>query len=93
MDAGHDRVFYTPLFYAISHFSKFIRPGAQRIELTGANADLMATAFRNPDGSVVAVAFNLLESDKTYTVRLGKLPETRISIPGQALQTVVIQPK
>ncbi|MEO5714112.1 MAG: glycoside hydrolase family 30 protein [Luteolibacter sp.] len=93
VDAGHDRVFYTPLFYAISHFSKFIRPGAQRIGLTGANADLVATAFRNPDGSVVAVAFNLLESDKTYTIRFGGLPETRISIPGQALQTVVIPAK
>lgn len=86
-------MFYTPLFYVIFHFSKFIRPGAQRIGLTGADDDLMATAFRRPDGSIVAVVFNLLESDKSFSIRLGDQEETRVSIPAQGLQTVVIQPE
>ncbi|MEO5915975.1 MAG: glycoside hydrolase family 30 protein [Luteolibacter sp.] len=92
VDAGRDSVFYTPLYYAISHFSKFIRPGAKRIALTGADESLMATAFKNPDGSTVAVVFNLTETDKSFTVHLGDVPEKRISIPGQALQTLVFKP-
>jgi len=53
----------------------------------------MATAFRNPDGSIVAVVFNLLESDKSFSIRLGDQEETRVSIPARGLQTVVIQPE
>ena len=92
IDSGHDKIYYTPLYYAVAHFSKFIRPGATRIGLTGYTNDVMATAFRNPDQSVVVAVFNLLETDKSFSLRLPGLPENRITIPGQALQTVVIRP-
>ena len=93
VDAGRDGVSITPLYYSIAHFSKFVRPGAKRIGLNGGNKDLLSTAFQNPDKSIVNVVFNPLETAKTYSVQLGGLPEQRITIPGQALQTLVFKPE
>ncbi|MGE9290069.1 MAG: glycoside hydrolase family 30 protein [Puniceicoccales bacterium] len=89
VDSGRDSLYITPLYYAIAHVSKYIRPGAVRIGLHGHDDDLMATAFRNPDGSIALVAFNGLEEEITYEILLGS--ETiPLRIPGQALQTIRI---
>ena len=90
VDSGRDHAYFTPLYYSIAHVSKFIRPGAQRIGLSGHDDDFMATAFRNPDGSIAVVVFNLKEEDMSYAVTLG---DRSVSIPikAQALQTVVIR--
>lgn len=92
VDASQDKVAITPLYYSIAHFSKYIRPGAKRIGLSGVSTDFTATAFQNPDQSVALVVFNQGEADKSFTVKMEGLPELKISIPGQALQTVVIKP-
>ncbi|MES2657892.1 MAG: glycoside hydrolase family 30 protein [Verrucomicrobiota bacterium] len=91
VDAAKDSVSLTPLYFSIAHFSKYIRPGAKRIGLSGATKDLSATAFQNPDGSLVAVVFNPLETPKTFNLHLNGVPDQKISIPGQALQTVVVK--
>lgn len=53
-------------YYVLGHFSKFVRPGAERIDST--SNDLLETvAFQNPDGSVVMVAHTLAGSDQDYT--------------------------
>jgi glucosylceramidase len=90
VDSGRDRVYYTPLYYSIAHFGKFIRPGARRIGLAGQDDDLMATAFRNPDGSIAVAVFNMGEEDVTYALKLDD-KSFPIVIKGQALQTVVIR--
>ena len=90
VDSGHDDVYFTPLYYAIAHFSKFIRPGAQRIGLTGHNDTLMATAFKNPDSSIALIVFNLAEENAVYSVARGE-ERFAVEIKGQALQTVVIR--
>ena len=90
VDSGRDHIYYTPLYYSIAHVSKFIRPGAQRIGLSGHDDDFMATAFENPDGSTALVVFNLTEEDLIYEVEHGE--ETiSIAIPGQALQSIVLK--
>ena len=90
VDSGRDHAYLTPLYYSIAHVSKFIRPGAQRIGLSGHDDDFMATAFRNPDGSIALVVFNLAEKDISYTVKNGE-QSYRIDIKGQSLQTIVIR--
>jgi len=47
---------YNYEYYLIKHVSHFVQPGARRLATSGAFADLLA--FRNPDGSVVLVAYN-----------------------------------
>jgi len=47
------KIFYTGLYYYLAHFSKFIRPGAYRIDCTGGSTDLNFVCFRNSDNSTV----------------------------------------
>ena len=51
---------YMPRFWYLAQFSKFVRPGAYRIGADGAQQydGLNFTAFKNPDGSEVAVVVN-----------------------------------
>lgn len=54
-----DAVVYNPSFYFIGHFSRFIQPGAKNIVLThNVGNTLFATAFKNPDQSIVCVIQN-----------------------------------
>ncbi len=63
IDPESDEVYYTPLFYCLKHFSKFIRPGAKIISVEADANFIMTTAAVNPDGSQVIVAFNMSEKD------------------------------
>lgn len=51
------KVTYTPEFYLMKHFSRFIAPGARRVELAGPWTG-NALAFQNPDGHYIAVVRN-----------------------------------
>jgi glucosylceramidase len=50
----------------------------------------MATAVKNPDGSIVIVIFNPSEQSYSIEIKLNK-NNTNITIPAKALQTVVIK--
>ena len=72
IDPVTDSVTYTPLYYLLSHFSKFIRPGAHRIGLRDAEVQgVIQTAAKNPDGSIAVVVFNSNEASVDLDVRLG----------------------
>jgi glucosylceramidase len=85
-----DEVYFTPLYYVLSHFSRFIEPGARRIDFELSHSSLMATAVENPDGELVAVLLNTSADTQEINLSLGD--EIRsISIEGQALQTIIIE--
>ncbi|MBK7407170.1 MAG: glycoside hydrolase family 30 protein [Saprospirales bacterium] len=90
VDPDKDEVYITPIYYAMAHFSKYIRPGAVRIGFENADDSLMVTAAQNPDGSIAAVIFNQGESAKHFTLSLGER-STEITINAQAIQTIVIR--
>ena len=85
-----DEVYFTPLYYTMAHFSKFIRPGAIRIGCKINNNDLVATAVLNPNGSTTMVVFNPTEKSQTLEIQYNKQIQI-ISISPNALQTVVIK--
>ena len=84
-----DEVYFTPIYYTMAHFSKFIRPGAVRIGFTNSDDHLMVTAAKNPDGSVAVVIFNQETELKHMRITLGE-STINLQINGQAIQTVVI---
>lgn len=86
-----DEVYFTPLYYVMSHFSKFMRPGAVKIGCVIDNNDLVATAVKNPDNSIALVVFNPTENNQNLTIKLTNQTK-KISINAKALQTVVIKP-
>jgi glucosylceramidase len=49
---------YNNAYYYIGHFSKFIRPGAKRINASSNRSGLLTTAFKNTDGSIAVVVMN-----------------------------------
>ncbi|SDO64875.1 ricin-type beta-trefoil lectin domain protein [Lentzea jiangxiensis] len=52
-------VTYNAEYYVLGHLSKFVQPGAVRIDSTGyGEGGVQNVAFRNPDGRIVLVALN-----------------------------------
>ena len=84
-----DEVYFTPLYYIMAHFSKFIRPGAIVIDAQNSDADLMVTAAKNPDGSIAVVVFNEGMTSKSFNIKLDDFAKN-ISISPQAIQTILI---
>jgi glucosylceramidase len=45
-------------YYIIGQLSKFVRPGALRISSSSTSSSLSVSAFKNPDGTIVALVYN-----------------------------------
>ncbi|HRH59283.1 MAG TPA: glycoside hydrolase family 30 protein, partial [Chitinophagaceae bacterium] len=90
VDAENDEVYFTPLYYTMAQFSRFIRPGAVRIGFENAVKDVMVTAAQNPDGSVAVVLFNPTETEKPYSISLKK-EKVNAVIKANAIQTIIIK--
>ena len=93
VDPEQDEVYFTPLYYTLSHFSRFIRPGAVRIGFENTDDSLMVTAAQNPDGSIAIVILNQEEEAKQFALALGEEKTKNISISGQAVQTLIVPAK
>ena len=90
VDPKKDEVYYTPMYYALMHFSRFLRPGAKVLTVKCESDKVMATAVRNPDGTVAVVVLNqgaepvgldLVVSDKHYSLSISK----------EAIQTIILR--
>lgn len=89
VDEEADEVYFTPLYYIMAHFSKFIRPGATIVGVETSDEDLLVTTAINPDQSIVVVIFNEFESPKSINLNLnGK--GANFGIDAKSLQTVVM---
>lgn len=91
VDVEKDAVYFTPLYYTMAHFSKFMRPGAVKIGCTINNKDLVSTAVKNPDGTIAVVIFNQTDKKENIAIQLNKKIKN-IEISAKALQTVIINP-
>jgi glucosylceramidase len=89
VDPENDEVYFTPIFYTLTHFSKYIRPGAERIGFTNSDEALMVTAAKNPDGSIAVVVFNQGAEAKSFNLSMNE-STIDIQISGQAIQTILI---
>lgn len=58
-------------YYALGHASRFVPPGATRIQSSSDVGGLKDVAFVNPDGSKVLVVLNGAATDRSFTVRAG----------------------
>lgn len=90
VDLEKDEVYFTPLYYVMSHFSRYIRPEATRIYFDQSSDEIMLTAVKNIDGSVVIIALNTSKNKKTLELKLNS-EKTVVSIDSEAVQTIVIR--
>ncbi|SDI57113.1 glycoside hydrolase family 30 protein [Winogradskyella thalassocola] len=92
VDPDADEVYFTPLYYTMAHFSKYIRPGAEVIGVENAEKDLMVAAAKNPDGTIAVVIFNEGKESKDFMLTLGE-ETVSVIINQQAIQTIIIPTK
>lgn len=84
-----DEVYFTPIYYTLAHFSKYIRPNAKRIGFTNTDKNLMVTSAKNPDGSIAVVVFNQENQTKSFDIVLDN-KKVSVQINAQAIQTIII---
>jgi len=89
VEPEQDEVYLTPVYYTLSHFSKFIRPGAKRIGFENSDESLIMTAAQNEDGSIAVVIFNEGNTSKNFRLSLNE-KKVDIKISEKAIQTIII---
>jgi len=69
-DSRSGQVDYTIEYYDMGQLTKFVKPGAYRIDST-ANSTIPNVAWQNPDGSKALIAYNGTGSTQPMTVNWG----------------------
>ncbi len=87
-DTQHDSLIFTPTYYYIGHFSRFIDPGALRVSTSASRSTIESTSFQNPNGSIVTVVMNQTNAPINYTLIVEE-QEVRTFIPAHAMQTLL----
>jgi glucosylceramidase len=81
-------VSYTGLYYYLAHFSKFVRPGDYRVEVTGKAAKVRSMAFKSAAGKTILELLNSrTQSVQTQIQWQGKT--LVVSLPGTSITTLM----
>lgn len=88
MDTTTGELIYTPSYYYIGHFSKFIKPNAKRVSSAVSRTTLSSTSFINSNGKVVTVIMNATDTAIDYSLHVHNSKAT-LQIPSHAIQTLV----
>jgi glucosylceramidase len=86
LDSRTKEIFHSGQYFAMGHFSRFIRRGAVRIESQSPAKDLFHCAFENPDGSLVMVITNP-GHPRSCAIQL-KGQVARLSLSGDSVTTL-----
>jgi glucosylceramidase len=88
-DTKTGKLHYTYEYYYIGQFSKYIKPGAQRVGNTSNRDFIQSTSFLNTNGQLVTVVMN--ESDNETPVNVwinGK--SAKLIAPPHSIQTMIL---
>ena len=87
-DTQNNTLIYTPTYYYIGHFSKFIEPGAKRVSTTVSRSTLESTSFQNPDGQIVTVVMNKTDQTTPFKLIVDDV-EVSLEIAAHAMHTIL----
>lgn len=87
-DTRSGELIYTPSYYYIGHFSKFIRPNAKRVGTACSRSALLSTTFLNEDGTIATVVMNMTNKPVAYKLYVGSHAIEEV-IVAHAIQTIV----
>jgi len=79
--------FQSPYYY-IGHFSRFIRPGAERIISASTLDTLQTTAFYNTDGKIAVVVMNKSEENIKFSLKYNH-KQTTAELPAHSIATYI----
>ena len=65
---------YTPEYYAVKHFSRFVEPGSRMLAFKPHDGETgtQAIVFRRPDGKRVIICGNTSDTSQPLTVQMGR---------------------
>lgn len=87
-DSKTDELIYTPSYYYIGHFSKFIHPKAKRVSTVSSRSQLLSTSFVNEDGTMATVVMNQSDKAVIYYLCIGET-RAKVNILPHSIQTLV----
>jgi len=86
VDRKLKKVTYLPLYYYLAHFSKFVRPGAYRVETTGGAKQVRALTFQLADGGKVVELLNSRNEPADVTLESNGR-SVRLKLPAMSITT------
>ncbi|WP_428388437.1 glycoside hydrolase family 30 protein [Mucisphaera sp.] len=90
LDRPSGRLMHQSSYAYLGHFARFIQPGATRIGCRVSHADILATAYENPDGTLAIVIMNAGDFD--FPVRLSHTShQATLNAPAHSIQTLISQ--
>jgi glucosylceramidase len=89
-DTKTGQLIYMNSYYYIGHFSKFIKPGAKRIISSPSRSQLISTAFKNTDGTIVVVVMNETNKKTPFFLWINGNAAETLSLP-HSINTYVIK--
>ncbi len=87
-DTQKQELIYTPSYYYIGHFSRFVRPDALRVSTATSRSTLLSTSFINTNGVMVTVVMNTTHQKIDYQLIIDQKAAS-LSIPANAIQTLL----
>ena len=90
-DTRDNTLHFMNSYYYIGHFSRYIRPGAHRIAVSSSRAQLLATGFQNPDGSIAVVVMNNGNTKVKYYLYIDDQASETESL-SHSITTFIIKP-
>jgi glucosylceramidase len=79
---------YTGTYYYLAHFSKFVRPGAVRVQTTGSSRGIRVMAFLSTNGEIVTQVLNSTASDASVNL-LHKGQTLQLNALALSISTIV----
>ena len=88
--ASADRSYsYRPEYYAVRHFSQFVKPGAVQLAYSPWRDSTEAVCYRNPDGGIVVVATNWAKESKEVSFKVADR-EYCVTLKSHSFNTMVL---
>ncbi|QKV77983.1 ricin-type beta-trefoil lectin domain protein [Amycolatopsis sp. Hca4] len=84
-DSRSGQVDYTVEYYTMGHLTKFVKPGAYRID-SNDNSTVRNVAWKNPDGSKALIAYNSSTGNQSVRVNWGN-SSFNYTLPGHTSAT------
>ncbi len=91
IDRNTHAVTYTGCYYYLTHFSKYVRPGAVRLGLTGHARDARCLVFQAPDGTLVAEVMNSAAAALPAQLQF-RARTLAVTLPARSITTCLWRP-
>lgn len=88
-DTENQELIFSPVYYYVGHFSKYVRRGAKRIATTKYCEQIYTVAFKNPDGSIALIMMNTANREMPAVIRHCDVC-TKVMMEPHSIMTVIL---